>query len=233
MRILCFIALVAATAAMAAHAGSNTNATRRLSLTDIYSDDGYYAGKANTVTYRDNVRLIGPDMKLTCALLIADIPQSGGRLSHVVAQTNVVFDATNVVVDAKDPKGRTVRVTSQKAVYDYSVQNGVTNETITLTGDPQPQALIYLETEIATNSADVIIWNRANDSLHFQGNQHLQMPIGKPGLAPSGTNPPAATNESTAAKMQLPPEADTNFPPGSLDVVPPQRPGGPGGRGGF
>lgn len=212
MRISCFIALATVAAALAAHAGSGTNAARRLSLTDIYSDASEYDGRANTVTYRDQVRLVGPDMKLTCALLIADIPQSGGRLSHVVAQTNVVFDATNVVVDAKDPKGRTVRVTSDKAVYDYSVQDGVTNETITLTGSPQPQALIFLDAEIATNSADVIIYDRAKDSLRFQGNQHLQLPISKPGLAPLEANPSAAATNGLTGRI-------TNSPPGTIENI--------------
>ena len=30
-----------------------------------------------------------------------------------------------------------MHATGDKAVYDYSVQNGVTNETVTLTGNPQ------------------------------------------------------------------------------------------------
>ena len=87
-------------------------------------------------------------MKLTCALLVADLPQSGGRLNHIVAETNVV-------IDAKDDEGQPIHATSDKTVYDYNVQNGVTNETVTLTGNPQPQVKTYQGTFVSTNWADV------------------------------------------------------------------------------
>lgn len=230
MKTLCLMALVAVTAAMAARAGSHTNGASQLRVTDIYSDNGYYDGIAHKLIYHGNVRVIGPDMKLTCDLLTADLPESGGRLSHVVADTNVVFDATNVMVDANDPKGKTVHVTSQKAVYDYRVLNGVTNETITLTGNPQPEALIYQGTDIATNFADVIIWDRANNILRWQGNQQVHFSTGNSDPTPAETNVPAATNElnaqsSGSSEFKFPRGADTNFPPGKLDLIPPGHPG--------
>jgi hypothetical protein len=47
--------------------------------------------------------------------------------------------------------------------------------------------------------------------------------------APGNTNaPPASTNNLTAPEINLPPRADTNYPPGMLDVPP--RGGGGGGR---
>lgn len=229
MKIFWLMVLATATA-VTAHAGSGTNATHQLSVSDIYSDTGVYDGKANTATYQDNVRVLGPDLKLSCVLLVADISKSGGGLEHVVAETNVVLDATNVVVDPKDPQGKTVHVTSQKAVYNFNVQDGVTNETITLTGNPQPQALVYQGTTIATNSADVIIYDRVNKSLRFQGSQHLQFYSQKSDAALAATTSQLITN-----KMSMPSGADTNYPPGSLDVSPPGgSPGGGGGRrGGF
>ena len=33
-----------------------------------------------------------PEMKLTCEWLVADLPQTGGRVDHIVAETNVVID---------------------------------------------------------------------------------------------------------------------------------------------
>ena len=229
MKTLCLIALIAVTAGTAARAASSTNAPPQMRLTDIYSDGSYYDGKTQKVTYHDNVRVIGSDMRLSCELLVADSPQSGGRLSHVVAETNVVFDATNVVVDSKNPIGRTVHVTGQKAVYDYSVQNGVTNEMITITGVPQPQAIIYQGAHIETNTADVITWDRANNVLRFSGNQRLQIFTEELDTAPANTNAPAATtNKLTATKIDLLPGTDTNYPPGSLDRA---FPGGSGGRG--
>jgi len=147
-------------------------------------------------------------MKLTCALLIADLPQSGGHVSHIVAETNVV-------IDAMDSKGQTMHATSDKAVYIYNVQDGVTNETVTLTGNPQPQ----VENAQGTMVADVIVWDRANNGYRFTGNYHM-ISHQSFGVAPETNSPPATTNELAAPKANLPPGADTNFPPGKLDLVP-------------
>jgi lipopolysaccharide export system protein LptA len=178
MKTYCLIALVAVTAAIAARGASSTNTTSQLRLTDIYSDDGFYDGNAHTVIYHGNVRVIGPDMKLTCDLLTADLPESGGHINHIVAETNVV-------VDVKDSKGQTVHATSQKAVYDYSVKDGVTNETVTLTGSPQPQ----VEDAQGTQLADVITWDRSKNSFRFSGHYHLS-------ASTADTNAPAATTNT-------------------------------------
>ncbi len=218
MKTLCLIALLAAAAGMTARAQPDTNAAPELlRVTDIHADSAYFDGNGHQATYCGNVRVIASGMKLTCALLVADLPQSGGRLSHVVAETNVV-------IDAKDSKGQTMHATGEKAVYNYDVQNGVTNETVTLTGNPQPQ----VEIPEGTNSADVIIWDRANNGYRWIGNYHFSQ---NQNGAPTGTNAPAAmTNEASATHIHLPPEADTNFPPGTLDLVPPlRRTGGSGG----
>jgi hypothetical protein len=115
-------------------------------------------------------------MKLTCALLIADLPPSGGRVNHIVAETNVVMDAV-------DSKGQPVHATSAKAVYDFQVKDAVTNETVTLTGNPQPQ----VEIAQGTNTADVIVWDRANNGFHFSGNYHFSPNLN---AAPANTNSP-------------------------------------------
>ena len=211
MKTFCLIALMAVTAGMAARAQSNTNAAHQsLRVTDIYSASADFDGNGRTVTYHRNVRVSTPDMKLTCALLIADLPPSGGRLSHVVAETNVVIDATN-------SNGQTMHATGDKAVYNYNAQNGVTNETITLTaltGNPQPR----VEDAQGTQIADVIIWDRANNSYHFIGNYHM-ISRQNPDVVTNTDLPPATTNNLTAPK--------TNLPPGTIDnvdkmILPPQ-----------
>lgn len=217
MKMLCLIALTALATGTTARAQMGTNtAPHFLRLLDIHADiaEGILGG--HTFTNRGHVHVSSPGFDMTCEQLVASSPQSGGRVNHIVAETNVVIDAT-------DSKGQTVHATGDKAVYDYSVENGVTNEPVTLTGNPQPQVIIHQGTFISTNWADVIIWNRANNGFRFIGNWH-----GGGVPAPAGTNAPAAaTNELTAPIMHLPPGADTNFPPGSLDLVPPR-----GGRGG-
>ena len=50
-----------------------------------------------------------------------------------------------------------MHATGDKAVYDYDVQDGVTNETVTLTGNPQ------VENAQGRMTGDPIIWDRANN----------------------------------------------------------------------
>src|ERR1017187_4819032 len=96
----------------------------------IDSDSADFDLVARTATYRGYVRVDDTEMKLTCAWLVADVRQAGGRPNRIVAETNVVIDFT-------DTKGQTNHATGDKAVYIYSEQGGVTNKTVTLTGNPQ------------------------------------------------------------------------------------------------
>ena len=219
MKMLYLIALTALAAGTTARAQMGTNtAPHFLRMLDIHADvaEGILGG--HTFTNRGHVHVSSPGFDMTCERLVASSPQSGGRVNHIVAETNVVIDAT-------DSKGQTVHATGDKAVYDYIVENGVTNEPVTLTGNPQPQVIIHQEAFVSTNWGDVIIWNRANNVVRAIGNERSIS-----GPTSAGTNAPAAaTNELTAPRMSLPPGADTNFPPGSLDLVPPGgRRGGPG-----
>ena len=191
MKTSFLIALMAAAAGTAVRAQLNNSTPPELQhLTDIYADGSAdFDGIGHTVTYRDNVCVSNAEIKLTCALLVADLPQSGGRLSHIVAETNVV-------IDAKDDEGHPIHATSDKTVYDYNVQNGVTNITVTLTGNPQPQVITHQGTFFSTNWADVIIWDRASKGFRYNGNIHSSyVPVS------AGTNAPeAATNGLSAPK---------------------------------
>jgi len=126
--------VIAVLGSLMVHAQTNTPDTLSTprGLTQIIAESGDFdlAGHEATyrATYRGHVRVDDPQMKLTCEQLVADLPQPGGHPSHIVAETNVVIDLTN-------EKGQTNHATSDKAVYLYNVQNGVTNETVTLTGN--------------------------------------------------------------------------------------------------
>jgi len=117
--------------------------------TDISSDSWDYYNETRQMVYHGNVRVDNPQLKLTCAQITAGFSPAGGRINHIVAETNVVIDAT-------DEKGATNHVTCDKAVYDYNVQGSVTNDTVTLTGNPQ------IVNAQGTNTANVIVWDRAN-----------------------------------------------------------------------
>jgi lipopolysaccharide export system protein LptA len=148
--------------------------------------------------YRGQVRVDDPQMKLACERLVADIPQSGGRVNHIVAETNVVIDFT-------DDKGQTNHVTCDKAVYVLKVQDGVTNETTTLTGNPQPR----MENAQGTQAGDVIIWSRVNgnDHVSISGNYSMTSHQKFSHVA-ADTNSPTPTSTTNS-----PPETIKNTDP--------------------
>lgn len=83
-----------------------------------------------TWTFRENVRVDDPQLKLTCEYLsgrfMSNNPKFG--LESIVAETNVVIYAI-------DWEGRTNHATADKLTYFYSVTNAVTNQTLVLTGN--------------------------------------------------------------------------------------------------
>jgi len=162
----------------------------------IHADSADFDLNGHQGIYRGHVRVDDPQMKLTCERLIADMPPAGGRPNHIVAETNVVIDFT-------DTKGQTNHATGDKAVYTYQEQGGATNETLTLTGDPQPQ----VENAQGLQAGDVIIWNRENTNSHIRitGNYHM-VSYQKPGEVMTDTNSPV-----TVVK--------TNFPAGMIENI--------------
>jgi lipopolysaccharide transport protein LptA len=149
--------LIAIAALCAANVRAQTNANVAASSesrppTRIQSDSVDFDMNGRRAVYHGNVRVDDPQMKLTCAYLIVDLPPDAGHPNHIIAETNVVIDFT-------DAKGQTMHATSDKAVYIYEVQNGVTNETVTLTGNAK------VENAQGWLTGEPIIWNRANNSL--------------------------------------------------------------------
>jgi len=162
----------------------------------IHADSADFDLNGHQGIYRGHVRVDDPQMKLACEQLVADMPPAGGRPNRIVAETNVVIDFT-------DTKGQTNHATGDKAVYTYQEQGGATNETLTLTGDPQPQ----VENAQGLQAGDVIIWNRENTNSHIRitGNYHM-VSYQKPGEVMTDTNSPV-----TVVK--------TNFPAGMIENI--------------
>jgi lipopolysaccharide export system protein LptA len=190
MKRHCLI-VIAVLCGLIVHAQTNTSGKLPAprSQTRITAGSGDFDLAGHEAIYRGHVRVDDPQMKLTCEKLVADLPEAGGHPKHIVAETNVVIDFT-------DEKGQTNHATGDKAVYIYSEQDGVTNETVTLTGNPQ------MENAQGMQSGDLIRWDRVNDKIHFD-NPHM---ISRQNLnsAMTETNPPV-----TAVK--------TNFPPGTAE----------------
>jgi len=94
---------------------------------DIFSDHLVITNiAARTPIYRGNVRVIHPQMYLTCEQLIATVPEEG-RINYIVAETNVVVFATN--------KSDVIEARADRLTYTYKASDLVTNEFIVLTGN--------------------------------------------------------------------------------------------------
>jgi len=150
----------------------------------ITSQRADFSNVARQMTYTGNVRVDDPQMTLTCAQLVADLPPAGGHIQHIVA-------LTNVVIDSVDDKGQTNHATSDKAIYDYNVQNGVTNETVTLTGNAK------VENAQSWITGEPIVWDRANNSMHTENQkmlfrQNISDVMTNTNSAAGKTNKPAA-----------------------------------------
>jgi lipopolysaccharide transport protein LptA len=151
----------------------------------IDSDRADFDLTARKAFYYGNVRVDDPQMKLTCAQMVADLPQTGGHINRIVAETNVVIDSV-------DEKGQTNHATSDKAIYFYNVQNDVTNETVTLTGHAK------VENAQGWLTGEPIVWDRANNSLHAENQkmlfrQNISDVMTNTNSAAGKTNKPAAS----------------------------------------
>jgi lipopolysaccharide export system protein LptA len=146
---------LSAAPATTAVAGTNVPAKPR-APTVITSDAADFDMNIRQGIYRGHVVVQDPDVKLTCAWLVIDLPDSGSHLNHVLADTNVVVDFT-------DEKGQTYHVTAARAVYDYKVVNTETNETVTFSGSPK------VVTKESTIESEPMIWDRARNKFSFIG----------------------------------------------------------------
>jgi lipopolysaccharide export system protein LptA len=135
---------------------------------DIYADRfdydmGTRVAKFNSVW--GHVRVRDTRMKLDCDQLVANLPkaQSGANhFDHIVADKDVTMDFPD------EKTGQNIHATGQKAVYDFKVANGRTNEVLDLTGEPA------LETEkySARMTADRIHVDSGLGTIRGIGHQH-------------------------------------------------------------
>lgn len=132
-------------------ASSATNAPARPAREKVtINSDVLQADFAHRVTtYQDHVSVTGDQWKMTCEWLMANLPEHGEHITNIVAQTNVVGDF-------QDEKNQRWHVTGDLGVYAFHILNGVTNETVTLWGNP---ARIEEGPDTNTMVGNVIIYN--------------------------------------------------------------------------
>jgi lipopolysaccharide transport protein LptA len=143
-------AMAATNAATTAPTQIGAGSTER-QPTEIFSDSANFDLKTRIAVYVGHVRVLDPQMKLTCGLMTARVPESG-KIDSIVAEQDVV-------IDALDNEGRPVHATGDKAVYTYRVSSTMTNETIELTGNPQVKSPLF------SGTGDTITWDRANNTV--------------------------------------------------------------------
>jgi len=158
-------------------------------VTHIDSDSAEFDLNQRTAIYRDHVHVTDSQMSLTCDWLKADLPQAG-HIDQIIARTNVVIDFLQ--------DGQMTHVTADNAVYTYKVENSVTNEIVTLTGNP------HVVNPHQNVTADTIVWNRLNNNFHFDNIHGTFENVREL----SETNAPAETHRPETKR----PPAGTNAP---------------------
>jgi len=196
--IMCGLVVRAQTNGVAA-----TNAAPRETVITSDSVDLDLGAGRHQAVYYGHVRMDDPQMKLACEWLVADLPQSGGHINHIVAETNVVIDFT-------DERGQPTRATSDKAVYLFAVTTGVTNKIVTLTGHAQ------VENAQMTETGEPIILDLLNKKMHADNEkmilrQTLESAAAETNGPPANNNPPGGTHR---------PPTETNSPPAATNTLP-------------
>ena len=208
MKKIYLIALLALVSGGWLHAQTNVTAALQppRAPTLITSESADFDLAARHAVYHGNVRVDDPQMKLTCEEMTADLPKSGGQINHLVA-------LTNVVIDSVDEKGQTKHATSDKAVYDYNVVNGVTNETVTLTGNAK------VKDGPNWMTGEPIIFYLVNHTMHAMHAENEKMLIYQDATSTMvNTNAPATKTNLPAGTLDLP-TTKTNFPPGTIQNI--------------
>ena len=158
MKKIYFIALLIGVGGGSLPAQTNTGAAaesgRAPTLINSDRADFDLGSTPRQAFYYGHVQVDDPQMKLTSAKLVADLPVTGGHISRIVAETNVVMHFL-------DDKGQTNHAISDKAVYIFNLQNGVTNETVTLSGHAS-----VTNSDGSWMTGEPIIWDRVHNSVH-------------------------------------------------------------------
>ncbi|PWU15244.1 MAG: hypothetical protein C5B50_15700 [Verrucomicrobia bacterium] len=92
------------------------------------SCDRYILQLTNAL-FTGGVHLRHPRMDLNCEEVLADLPPAGQKIPQVVASTNVIADFV-------DEQGQHLHGKGDRAVYTYKVSGAITNQLLTLFGNP-------------------------------------------------------------------------------------------------
>lgn len=133
---------------------------------EIFSDE--YFVSPERALFQGGVRITHPQMAWSCETLTVDLPPEGMHVESVLAQRQVVFNFI-------DNSGQVVKGAAEKALYQYKVSAGVTNEQMELTGNP----LIQTTNGVFRNR--VIVYDMTRDKFDAFGRYaiHAIVPVMK------------------------------------------------------
>ena len=152
---------------------TDINADRFDFIAESYTTNGPLVSTNGLLIYTGHVLVENLRAKVLCDRLVVYLPPNGELPNRIEAQTNVVIVAVN--------KGETTRATCSLAVYTRTVQAGLTNSIVTLTGNPLP----YFENAKGSATGNKIVWNLVTQGITGSG---IRMNVKQDAIEHSGTN---------------------------------------------
>jgi lipopolysaccharide export system protein LptA len=130
---------------------------------ELFSDE--YVLRPQVALFEGKVRFEHPQRRLSCDHLAVHSGEGDPKNERLVAEHSVDFDLMSA-------DGQKVHGTCQKAVYNYGVMGGMTNDTVELTGSP------VLQTTNGTIQNSIIIMDRIQNKLMAPGRYHIKGTLG-------------------------------------------------------
>lgn len=137
---------------------THTNLPGTPEFAEIFSEN--YTVTTAAAHFEGGVRIVHPRLDWVCQTMNVDSPNPNSKDVTMVAEQDVEF---NLKAGAEEQQLQNVHGTCNRAVYNYAVTPGRTNDTMTLTGNP------ILETTNGIIKNKILILDCANDKLMAPG----------------------------------------------------------------
>lgn len=174
MKLIVFLLLAFGTARVCAAETDAGAAATNAAETRITSRTVSFDLKTRQAVYRGDVHVDDPRIDLICDFLTATISESGGRVDSLVAESNVVAVITT--------NNTVFTVTAAKANYNYRVSSTTTNQTLELTGTPEPRITWPQEGSVPPRTNEFvarrILWDISTGNIDAEGHRGVFPSVG-------------------------------------------------------
>jgi lipopolysaccharide transport protein LptA len=124
-------------------------------FTDIFSED--YVLQETNALFTGGVYISHTNMNWVCETMEVNLPPEGGRIDSISAEQGVAFDLLSET-------GQKVHGSGDRALYTFTVGNGITNDVVRLIGNP---ATLATTNGFITNR--ILVLDLGKDKLLAQG----------------------------------------------------------------